>query len=432
MTIAGTCRFVGEAPDRQHSCPFVFIRGWKLIELIGTGAVLGGVLEVKHPWSIFCAGIVLGGGIRSKCGCSTCMSASSPALRLILRLVAVVVFWTLVGLAFASQFYLSSSLLGRPVSWVEATAYALADWYVWAVLSVPIVWLARRLPTEAGQHVRTALLHLGAALVCSFLYVVLRSLVGVGHGWWVDEAVDFGEVFRPLLLKTFPFNLLIYGVILSVAHAIDYYRKYHDRTVQALELEKHLAEARLQSLLRQLKPHFLFNTLNGIASLMHSDVDAAERMLIRLSELLRLTMNHAGRPLAPLRDEMAFIERYLEIERIRFRDRLSVAVAIEPAALDVEVPSLILQPLVENAIRHGMEPHARPGRLELTSRLVGRRIELTVRDNGTGMPATGFTREGIGLNNTRARLAELYGDHHEFSLENHPEGGLIVRMSLPA
>jgi LytS/YehU family sensor histidine kinase len=224
----------------------------------------------------------------------------------------------------------------------------------------------------------------------------------------------------------------MYGVIVSVNHAIDYYRKYHERTVHTLELEKHLAEARLQALLRQLKPHFLFNTLNGIASLMHTDVQAADRMLVRLAELLRLTMSHPGQPLTGLREEIAFIEKYLEIERIRFRDRLSVKIDVDPAALDAQVPSLILQPLVENAIRHGIEPHARPGRIELSVRREPGAIVLTVRDNGAGEPPGGFTREGIGLGNTRARLRELYGERHSFQLANHPEGGLVVRLSLPS
>lgn len=359
------------------------------------------------------------------------MPFSFPALRSILRLFAIAMFWTLVGLAFASQFYLSSSLLGRSVTWGQAISSALADWYVWAVLSGPIVLLARRVPPESGLHWRTAFVHLVAALLCSLIYVLLRSAVAVVHGAVVDEPVGYMEVFQPLLVRTFPFNLLIYGVILSVSHAIDYYRKYHDRTVQALELEKHLAEARLQSLLRQLKPHFLFNTLNGIASLMHSDVEAADRMLVRLSELLRLTMNHAGRPLARLRDELAFVERYLDIERIRFRDRLSVRVDVDPSILDAEVPSLILQPLLENAIRHGIEPHARPGVIELIGRREPGHVVLTVSDNGAGLPSGGFAREGIGLANTRARLGELYGGTHSFELANRPEGGLVVRLSIP-
>jgi sensor histidine kinase YesM len=359
------------------------------------------------------------------------ISRPSPALRQVLKLLGYAVFWTLVGLAFAGQFYLSSNLLGRSITWLEAITYSLGDWYVWGLLSVPIARFARRYPPETGVVWRTAMIHLAAAFGFSLVYVGLRALVGQAHSWVLDEPVTFSEVVRPLL-RTFPFDLLMYGVIVSVNHAIDYYRKYHERTVHALELEKHLAEARLQALLRQLKPHFLFNTLNGIASLMHSDVHAADRMLVRLAELLRLTMSNPGQPLTRLKDEIAFIEKYLEIERIRFRDRLSVSIDVDPDTLDAQVPSLILQPLVENAIRHGIEPHARPGRIELTVRREPGTVVLTVRDNGAGEPPGGFTREGIGLGNTRARLRELYGDRHRFELANHPEGGLVVRLSLPS
>jgi len=302
---------------------------------------------------------------------------------------------------------------------------------VYALLSWPTLLLARRFPPEGAHPWRTAATHLVAALVFSLAYVGLRSLVGLAHSRFIDEPVTYAEIFRPLLLNTFPYNLLIYGVIVTISHALDYYRKYHERTVHTLELEKHLTEARLQALLRQLKPHFLFNTLNGIASLMHTDVDAADKMLVRLSELLRLTMHHRGQPLTPLREEIAFIEKYLEIERIRFRDRLAVEITVAPDVLDAEVPSLIVQPLVENAIRHGIEPQARAGRIVVEARREADRVVLIVRDNGGGMPAGGFTREGIGLANTRERLRELYGDRHSFALSNHNEGGLEARIVLP-
>lgn len=359
------------------------------------------------------------------------MPASLPLGRPLLRFAGVGAFWTLVGLAFASQFYLSSTLLGRSITWGQAISYSLGDWYVWALLSIPILLIARRFPPEGAHPLRTAGVHLAAALVCSLVYVLLRSLVGVVHGHLVDEPVTFAEVFRPLLVKTYPFNLLVYGVIVTLSHAVDYYRKYHERTVHALELEKHLAEARLQALLRQLKPHFLFNTLNGIASLMHRDVDAADRMLVRLSELLRLTMHHPGQPLTRLRDEVAFIEKYLDIERIRFRDRLTARIDVDPALLEIEVPSLVLQPLVENAIRHGIEPRAGAGLIEIGARRAEGRLVLTVRDNGAGLPAGGFAREGIGLANTRARLRELYGEAGELLLANHADGGLETRLSIP-
>ena len=359
------------------------------------------------------------------------MPVSSPVVRRVLGVLGFVAFWTLVGLAFAGQFYLSSSLLGRAITWGQAISYSLGDWYVWSLLAIPIARLAHRFPPDPTVPWRTAAIHLGAAIVFAVVYVVLRALVGEVHSWLIDEEVTFGEVFRPLFVKTFPFNLLIYGVIVSVSHALDYYRKYHERTVQALELEKHLTEARLQSLLRQLKPHFLFNTLNGIASLMYSDVAAAERMLMRLSDLLRQTMSQTGAPLTPLRNEIAFLECYLEIERIRFRDRLTVQTEFDPATLDAQVPSLVLQPLVENAIRHGIEPQMRAGKITLRSVRENGNLVLTVADNGGGLPPGGFKREGIGHANTRARLAELYGDRQRFELENQPEGGLCVRLTFP-
>ncbi|WP_404424295.1 sensor histidine kinase [Nibricoccus sp. IMCC34717] len=349
-----------------------------------------------------------------------------------LKLLGILAFWTLVGFAFASQLYLSSALMGRAVTWGQAISFSLADWYVWAVLSWPILVLARRWPPESPRPWRAAWAHLGCAIVASAVYVLLRSLVALAQAAGAGEEITFGEVFTPLLLKTFPFNFLIYGVIVSISHAIDYYRMYHERTVHALELEKHLAEARLQALLHQLKPHFLFNTLNGIASLMHRDVDLADRMLVRLSEVLRITMNQQGRPFAPLRDEIAFIEKYLEIERIRFGDRLAVSYELEPAALALPVPSLVLQPLVENAIKHGIEPHARRGRVAIGARITAPgRLELTVTDSGAGLAAGGQTREGIGTANTRARLRELFGEDQSFTLENLPEGGLLARLRLP-
>jgi sensor histidine kinase YesM len=349
----------------------------------------------------------------------------------LLRGFGWVALWSLVGLAIASEIYLSSNFLGRSVTWGEAISDSLEDWYVYGILSLPVVWLARRFPPELGSRWITACIHLGAALVFSMVYIVARTLVGEVDSWIAGESASFADIFHPLLVRTFPFNLLVYGVILSVSHALDYYRKYHERTVQTLELEKHLTEARLQALLHQLKPHFLFNTLNGIASLMHTDVDAADRMLVRLSELLRITMAHTGAPETTLREEVAFLERYLDIEKIRFRNRLEVLIAIDDDAIDAQVPSLILQPMVENAMRHGVEPHARIGRIELRGSRRDGNLVLTVSDNGTGIPEGSPKREGIGVANTRARLEELYGDRQKFELVNQPEGGLCVRITIP-
>jgi signal transduction histidine kinase len=342
-----------------------------------------------------------------------------------------VALWSLVGLAIASEIYLSSNFLGRSITWGEAISDSLEDWYVYGVLSLAVVWVARRYPPERGPRWVTAVIHLGAALAFSIVFIVVRTLVGEVDSLIAGEPASFGEIFHPLLVRTFPFNLLVYGVILTVSHALDYYRKYHERTIQTLELEKHLTEARLQALLHQLKPHFLFNTLNGIASLMHTDVDDADRMLVRLSELLRITMSHTGAPQTTLREEVAFIERYLDIEKIRFRNRLDVVIAVDDDAIEAQVPSLILQPMVENAMHHGIEPHSRTGRIELRGVRRDGNLLLTITDNGAGMPAGGFKREGIGVTNTRARLAELYGSGQKLEMANQPEGGLCVSITIP-
>lgn len=349
----------------------------------------------------------------------------------LIRGLGLLALWSLVGLAFASQVYLQSNLLGHSITWGEAIRDSLEEWYVYGALSLPVMALARRLPLEGASRWRTAAIHLAAALAFSFAYVLLGALVGMVDSRFAGESATYGEIFRPLLVRTFPYNLLIYGVIVAVSHALDYYRRYHERTVQALELEKHLTEARLQALLHQLKPHFLFNTLNGIASLMHTDVDAADTMLVRLSELLRVTMSHTGAPRTTLREEVAFLERYLDIEKIRFRNRLEVVIDVEEAAMDAQVPSLILQPIVENAVRHGVEPHARSGRIELRGRVANGQLVVSVADNGKGLPAEGPKRQGIGLANTRARLQELYGSGQKFELVNGPEGGLCVTMEIP-
>jgi LytS/YehU family sensor histidine kinase len=164
---------------------------------------------------------------------------------------------------------------------------------------------------------------------------------------------------------------------------------------------------------------------------MHTDVDAADQMLVRLSELLRITMSHTGAPETTLREEVAFLERYLDIEKIRFRNRLDVLIAVDDDAIDAQVPSLILQPMVENAMRHGVEPQSRMGLIELRGSRLDGNLVLTVSDNGAGIAESGPKREGIGIANTRSRLAELYGTHQKFELVNRPEGGLCVRITIP-
>jgi len=348
-----------------------------------------------------------------------------------LRWALVVLFWTLIGLSFASQFYLASYKAGRPVTWGQAVGWSLGDWYVWAVMSLPIVQLARRFRFDDVRWGRNVAIHLAASAVCSLAYMALRAGVGQAQSRWGGTPVSFAETFAPLLVKTFHFNVLIYWVIVSVSHAFDYYRQMQQRELRGAELEKRLAQARLQTLQMQLNPHFLFNSLHAISALVHKDADLADQMITRLSDLLRYALESTDAQEVPLRQELDFLRRYLEIEQTRFGDRLAVSLEIAPETLDALVPNLLLQPLVENAIRHGIEPHAKPGRIELRSRCESGQLKLEVRDNGVGLSPDRKLEEGVGLSNTRARLKQLYGDRHRFALCEDPGGGLAVCLELP-
>lgn len=335
-------------------------------------------------------------------------------------------FWTLLGLSFASQFYISSAKAGLAVTWSQAVSYALGDWYVFALLSIPVMRLASRFRFEAGSDLRSLAVHALGSVVFSLAYMVLRAWVGQ----W-QSAASFAEAFKPLLVKTWHFNLLIYWVIVAVSQGFEYYRRYRERELRASELEKRLAQAKLQALQMQLNPHFLFNTLHSISSLMHKDVEAADRMVMRLGDLLRAALDSSDTQEVALRQELGFLERYLEIEKTRFGDRLMVKKHIPKDLLEAQVPNLILQPLMENAIKHGIEPWAKPGRIELRARREGDRLILEVGDNGAGLAEDDSWEEGVGLSNTRARLRELYGQAHRFELCRGPEGGLLVRLAIP-
>ena len=354
------------------------------------------------------------------------MTISRPSQKRWLKWPLGFAFWTLIGLSFAFQFYISSAKAGVDVSWQQAVSYALGDWYVFALLSIPVIWLAGRFRFEFGSRARSVALHILGSVAFSFAYMVLRAWVG---GW--QSQTSFAEAFQPLLVKTWHFNLLIYWVIVAVSFAFDYYRKFRERELRAAELEKSLMQARLQSLQMQLNPHFLFNSLHSISALMHQDVEAADRMIVRLSDLLRAALENSDAQEVTLREELKFLQSYLEIEQIRFGSRLTVQTEIPTETLDACVPNLILQPLLENAIRHGIEPHAKPGRIELRARKINGELTLDVSDNGAGVRDAHAVSEGVGLSNTRARLRTLYGEAHHFELGNRPEGGLRVRLTIP-
>jgi two-component system LytT family sensor kinase len=347
-----------------------------------------------------------------------------------LRILLAFAFWTLIGLAFAGQLYLSKSKMGDPVSWFFAMGRALGDWYVFALLSIPALWVARRFSLGDARWALNLATHFAASALFSVAWMVVRAGLEVWLTRGSMGAVTFADAFNRALVTTFFYNLLIYWVIITVGYAFDYYRKFNEREVRAAELEKRLTEARLQALQMQLNPHFLFNTLHAISALMHQDVDAADRMLVKLSDLLRRALDMTDTQEVMLREELEFLRNYAAIEETRFGDRLTIEMNIPPDTRDAMVPNLVLQPLLENAIRHGIEPHARPGHIAISARRDGELLRLEVRDNGGGL-GHGSIVEGVGLSNTRARLKQLYGARQTFELANAEGGGVVVSATFP-
>jgi sensor histidine kinase YesM len=346
--------------------------------------------------------------------------------------------WTLYGLFFALQAYINSAYTGRNISFVRTLTLWLSCGYVWALLTPFVIKLAGRFPLEKGNLLRGLLIHSFAGVVFSFthlaVYVFLRQ-------WLLD---DFSKPFSPLqsfqnvLIADFHANLLLYWTVVGLWHGYDYYRRFRERErraaqleVEAAVLEKQLAQSQLDALRMQLHPHFLFNTLNSISVLMRDDTQAANRMLLRLSELLRVALKSESKQEIPLREELEFLGSYLEIEQTRFQDRLTVNFDIEKDTLDAYVPNLILQPIVENAIRHGIAPRAEAGLIQIQARRENGSVELCVKDNGAGLSETEGIESGIGLSNTRKRLEKLYGERYGFEISSPSTGGLQVRLKIP-
>jgi two-component system, LytTR family, sensor kinase len=304
--------------------------------------------------------------------------------------------------------------------------------YCWAILFPVIRRFAGHFRIERGNWVRTVPAHLVAAVsfvvahtlfytVCYYLY----------HGFSPPEYKSFSEAFRHLFFSNWLLDTSSYFAILSTVTAYDYSRRFQSEKLKTSELKAALADSQLSALKMQLHPHFLFNTLNSISTLLHEDVMAADEMIARLGDFLRLTLENSGEQTVSLAEEIKFINSYLEIESIRFGDRLAFDSEVGAEALRARVPNLILQPIVENAIRHGISRQIRPGKISIRARRAGNKLRLEVEDNGPGVQNGTNGGFGIGLANTRARLFNLYGDDQQLEMANVDPQGLIVRMEIP-
>lgn len=348
----------------------------------------------------------------------------------------IVLVWTMIGLFFTGQFYFSMWRNERPIPLTEALATQFSFVYIWALVTPLAVWLVRRFPIEQERWARRVAGH----VLCSTLFVIVVGCLLYAFNYFYflqpsGRTHEFGRLVRNVIANASE-NYGIYGLILLSLHSVRYYQRYREGELKAAQLQTQLAQAQLQALRMQLHPHFLFNTLHSISSLIHQDPEAADKMIARLGDFLRLTLENSGTPEVTLKQELEFLKCYLEIQRIRFYDRLTTHLDIDPRALNTRVPNLILQPIVENAIRHGIAPRSTPGHIQILAEQKNGTLRLEVTDNGPGLrpnqnPRQGF-REGLGLANTQARLAQLYGSNFCFELANHPAGGLVVRMLIPA
>ncbi len=315
----------------------------------------------------------------------------------------ILIAYTLLGLLFTSQVWIDYAYSGHAIRWWRAAAVALADWYLWAILTPGVVWLARRFRIDRRHWAGSLTVHLPISLVCT-------------------AGKQLADTFSAAA------SFLTYWALTGITYAFEHYRKYRERELQAAHLQTALARAQLQSLQMQIHPHFLFNTLNAIAALMREDMEAADVMIARLGDLLRVTLATADVPEVTLGRELELVDMYLDIQRARMGDRLTTRISAEPETLDMQVPTLLLQPLVENAIRHGVSARSGPALIEVRAQREGPLLVIDVEDDGPGPPDS--IARGHGLENTRMRLAAAFGPSASIELTPRRGGGAVARVRM--
>jgi signal transduction histidine kinase len=340
--------------------------------------------------------------------------------------------WAFVGLVLSIEVYFTVRV-SEPDVWfwkIAVSQYERAA--LWALLAPLVLWLWGRIPLRRGHWVGGVACHLifsfaimaGYYLVRIFYYMI-RDRDPLADFWMVAGRSFFGHNI---------IDMVYYWAVIAAGYVGQLYKRNKQKEVRAAQLESQLIEAELKALKHQLHPHFLFNTMNTIAVLVREGRNQeAVHLLARFSSLLRTLLDNTRVQEVTLRQEIDFLERYMEIQKMRFSDRLTFLVAVEPAALDARIPNLILQPLVENAVLHGSTQKVGPGIVEVRGRVTAGRLHLEVRDDGPGYVAHGLDRlaEGIGLSNTRERLARTYGNQHQMVIEREKGRGVVVSLVLP-
>lgn len=337
-------------------------------------------------------------------------------------------FWTLIALSYALSGGLSSISEGQAPHWSRTLVWNFADFYLWMAMVPLIAWFGRRSAGESWQ--RFAAMQVPASLTLALAHTVVQLLIfWLACGPGRAQVTSFGAFLRMEFAFNYHFDLLIYWVILVIQRGLESQRRLRDERLRRVQLESQLAQSQLRTLRVQLQPHFLFNTLNAISALALSEPMQARQMIGRLGDLLRLTLEESHALEVPLSRELEVLSCYLAIQQVRFQDRLSTSLDVAMDTMHATVPSMILQPLVENALHHGLQDKPERGRLQIVSRREGDQLYLRVDDDGLGLPEG--VCEGLGLGNTRARLQVLFGEAASVALASRAEGGTRVELRFP-
>lgn len=346
------------------------------------------------------------------------------------NLPAYLLAWSIPGVAALSFYYLNQTLSAQPLNWSYAVISTLPNWYIWALLTPAILKLSQRWPLEQDSWKQVLLtVHIPALVVSMLIHSAVNLMLFRTTG--LHDDITFG-LYRVHFFTRIHANIFTYAAIVGLYSAWEYYRRYMTREAQTATLQVQLAQANLRALKMQIHPHFLFNTLHSIAALVRKGENKpAVNMLGQLGEFLRLALENKGQQEISLEQELDFLRRYLAIEQTRFGERLQVEVTMDEAVRGAYVPNLILQPIVENAIHHGISPSMQQGRIRIEARLEEGRVTMQVADNGPGLRNPERLKKGVGVGNTQERLENLYGRDQDFSFRNGSLGGLEVTIRVP-
>ena len=346
------------------------------------------------------------------------------------------VLWIFLAVCFAVQAYLAYALRGNRPWWLPLLAWEGTSWALWGILAPSIFAFTRRYPLVGTRRPHHLALYVAAALVFSLIHLFLNVTIDSFLMRIFSEPYGtLSEALQANFYSRITWRIFLFATIVVASHGWEAQRRYKEEQRKASELQVQLVQAQLQALKMQMHPHFLFNTLHSLSELIHRDVRAADELVVRLGDFLRMTLQTSDENQVPLAKELEFLQCYLEIEKVRLQERLEVLFDIDPDARNILVPNLLLQPIVENAIRHGITPRAERGKVEIKAVPVDSMLRIEVRDNGPGyIEAKGIEscfQKGLGLSNTRERLQKMYGTKQRMQVQNAAGGGFVVSMEIP-